>query len=92
MSAVAGAVLVPIIVFQPIVGQSLLLKAFAVVIIGGMGNIVGAIVAALGLGVLESVVGGYADIVWQNATAFIAMIVVLVIRPHGLFASTLRKG
>ena len=92
LSAIAGAVLIPIIVFQPIVGQTLLLKAFAVVIIGGMGNITGAVVVALGLGVLESVVGGYTELVWQNAVAFIAMIATLIVRPHGLFTNTIRKG
>ncbi|SMF47473.1 amino acid/amide ABC transporter membrane protein 1, HAAT family [Tistlia consotensis] len=92
LSAVAGAVLVPIIVFQPTVGQTLLLKAFAVVVIGGMGNIGGAVAVALGLGVLESLVGGFADIVWQNAVAFVAMIAVLAMRPQGLFAAAIRKG
>lgn len=92
LSAIAGAVLVPIIVFQPFVGQTLLLKAFAVVIIGGMGNIAGAVAVALGLGILESIVGGYTEFVWQNAVAFIAMIVALIFRPQGLFSNVLRKG
>ncbi len=92
LSAIAGAVLVPIIVFQPIVGQTFLLKAFAVVIIGGMGNIAGAVIVALALGILESVIGGFTNIVWQNATAFIAMILALIVRPNGLFSNAVRKG
>ncbi|HWK63568.1 MAG TPA: branched-chain amino acid ABC transporter permease [Rhizobiaceae bacterium] len=92
LCAVGGAVLIPLYVFQPIVGQALLLKAFAIVIIGGMGNVLGAAVVALGLGVLESVVGGFANIVWQNAIAFLGMILVLLIRPQGLFALAMRKG
>lgn len=92
LCAIAGAVLIPIFVFQPIVGQTFLLKAFAIVIIGGMGNIAGAVLAALGLGILESLVGGFANIVWQNAVAFIAMILVLIVRPQGLFTLAVRKG
>jgi len=92
LCAIGGAVLVPLYVFQPIVGQALILKAFAIVIIGGMGNVLGAAVVALGLGILESLVGGFASIVWQNAIAFIGMILVLLIRPQGLFALAMRKG
>jgi branched-chain amino acid transport system permease protein len=82
LCAVGGAILIPLYVFQPIVGQALILKAF----------VLGAALVALGLGILESVVGGFADIVWQNAIAFIGMIVVLLIRPQGLFAPAMRKG
>jgi branched-chain amino acid transport system permease protein len=92
LSAVAGAALGPIYVLQPNIGQAMLLKAFAVVIIGGMGNVIGAAVVALGLGVLESLVGGYTDTVWQNTIAFAAMIIVLIVRPTGLFQTTLRQG
>lgn len=92
LSAVAGAALVTIYAFQPTIGQAMLLKAFAIVIIGGMGNIFGAAVVALGLGVIESLVGGYASIVWQNAIAFVAMILVLLVMPSGLFPSRLRQG
>jgi len=92
LSAVAGAALVPIYVFQPTIGQAMLLKAFAIVIIGGMGNVLGSVVVGIGLGILESLIGGYTDTVWQNATAFAAMILVLVIKPTGLFPATLRRG
>lgn len=92
LCAVGGMVLVPLYVFQPIVGQALLLKAFAIVIIGGMGNVMGAALVALALGIIESMVGGFANIVWQNAIAFIGMIAVLVIRPQGLFGLAMRKG
>lgn len=92
LSAIAGAVLVPIYVFQPSVGQAFLLKAFAIVIIGGMGSVLGAAVAALGLGILESVVGGFTNIVWQNAIAFIAMIAVLALFPRGVLVREMRKG
>jgi branched-chain amino acid transport system permease protein len=92
LSALAAVALAPIYVFQPTIGQSLLLKAFAIVIIGGMGNVPGAAVAALALGVLESLVGGLGDTVWQNAIAFLAMIAILIVRPSGLFSAPVRHG
>lgn len=92
LSTLAAVALAPIYVFQPTIGQSLLLKAFAIVIIGGMGNVLGAALAALALGVLESLVGGLGDTVWQNAIAFLAMIAILIVRPSGLFSVAVRHG
>ena len=66
-------------------GQFLIFKAFALVIIGGLGNIPGAIVAALALGLIESLIGGFFEIVWQEAAVFVIMILVLFLRPDGLF-------
>ena len=65
-------------------------KAFAVVIIGGLGSIGGAAIAALGLGVLESFAGGLADTVVRDALAFVLMILVLLVRPEGLFGRGVR--
>lgn len=85
LCGLAGAALAPIQLVTPIMGQYLIFKAFALVIIGGLGNIPGAIVAAIGLGLIESWIGGFFEIVWQEAAAFIIMIVVLLFRPDGLF-------
>ena len=93
LAGLAGAALAPVHLVQPIMGQFLVVKAFALVIIGGLGSLGGAIVAGLALGIVESWIGGFFDIVWQEAAAFIAMIAVLLIRPHGLFGqSTVRVG
>jgi branched-chain amino acid transport system permease protein len=66
-------------------GQALIFKAFALVIIGGLGNIPGSIAAALLLGLIESWIGGFFEIVWQEAAVFVLMIAVLCLKPHGLF-------
>ncbi len=93
LAGLAGAALAPVHLVQPIMGQFLVVKAFALVIIGGLGSLGGAIVAGLALGIVESWIGGFFDIVWQEAAAFIAMIAVLLIRPHGLFGqSAVRVG
>lgn len=86
LCGLAGAALAPIQPVTPSMGQFLIFKAFALVIIGGLGNIPGAIVAALGLGLVESWVGGFLEITWQEGAVFILMIVVLFVKPDGLFA------
>ncbi|MFZ5782194.1 MAG: branched-chain amino acid ABC transporter permease [Pseudomonadota bacterium] len=85
LCGLAGAAIAPIQLVTPYMGQFLIFKAFALVIIGGLGNIPGAIVAAIGLGLIESWIGGFFEIVWQEAAVFLIMIVVLFVRPDGLF-------
>jgi branched-chain amino acid transport system permease protein len=85
LCGLAGAALAPLELVTPIMGQFLIFKAFALVIIGGLGNIPGAIAAAVGLGLMESWIGGFFDIVWQEAAVFVVMIAVLCLRPDGLF-------
>jgi len=85
LCGLAGAVLAPIQLVTPSMGQSLIFKAFALVIIGGLGNIPGAIVAAVGLGLMESWIGGFFEIIWQELAVFLVMIVVLLLKPDGLF-------
>jgi branched-chain amino acid transport system permease protein len=85
LCGLAGAAISPIQLVTPYMGQFLIFKAFALVIIGGLGNIPGAVVAALALGLIESWIGGFYEIVWQEAAVFVIMIAVLFLRPDGLF-------
>jgi branched-chain amino acid transport system permease protein len=85
LCGLAGAALAPIQLVTPGMGQYLIFKAFALVIIGGLGNVPGTIAAAIGLGLMESFIGGFFEIVWQEAAVFIVMIAVLFLRPEGLF-------
>jgi branched-chain amino acid transport system permease protein len=85
LSGLAGAALSPIQLVTPYMGQFLIFKAFALVIIGGLGNIPGAVAAAVGLGLIESWIGGFFEIAWQEAAVFLIMIAVLFVRPDGLF-------
>jgi branched-chain amino acid transport system permease protein len=72
-------------VFNPYMGSVPAVKAFAIVIIGGLGSIPGAIIAGLVLGIAENfavfTIGG----AWKDAVAFIILIIVLIIKPTGLF-------
>jgi branched-chain amino acid transport system permease protein len=85
LCGLAGAAVSPIQLVTPFMGQFLIFKAFALVIIGGLGNIPGAIAAAVGLGLIESWIGGFFTVAWQEAAAFLIMILVLFLRPDGLF-------
>lgn len=85
LCGLAGAAIAPIQLVTPYMGQFLIFKAFALVIIGGLGNIPGAVAAAIGLGLVESWVGGFFEIAWQEGAVFAIMIAVLLLRPDGLF-------
>jgi branched-chain amino acid transport system permease protein len=85
LCGLAGAALAPIQLVSPMMGQPLIFKAFALIIIGGLGNVPGVVAASLGLGLMESWVGGFFEIVWQETAVFVVMIAVLFLRPDGLF-------
>jgi branched-chain amino acid transport system permease protein len=90
LSGLAGAALAPIYAVHPLMGFSFVFKAFAIIIIGGLGNISGAAIAAVLLGVLESLIGGFLPQVLVDGLAFGAMILILLIRPQGLFGRGVR--
>jgi branched-chain amino acid transport system permease protein len=81
-----GNVLVtPVYSVFPAMGMMLTLKAFAVMTVGGFGRVNGTVAAALLLGVAEALGTGYLDSAYTDAFAFVAMILVLLFAPHGLF-------
>jgi branched-chain amino acid transport system permease protein len=75
---------------HPLMGAGFVFKAFAIIIIGGLGNVSGAAIAAVALGVLESLVGGFLPLVLADALAFVSMIAILLLRPQGLFGRGVR--
>jgi branched-chain amino acid transport system permease protein len=85
LSGLAGAALAPVYSVHPLMGFAFIFKAFALVIIGGMGNVTGTGIASVALGIMESFGGGFLSPVLVDAMAFIAMIVVLLVKPQGLF-------
>ncbi len=60
------------------------MKAFTAAILGGIGNIPGAMVGGLVLGVVEALGAGYVSIAWKDALAFVVLILILIVRPSGL--------
>ncbi len=86
LTGLAAGLAVPLYLIFPTVGSLLTLKAFAVVVIGGMGNVSGALIAAFIVGIAEALGAGYVSVEYRDAIAFILMIAVLLWRPLGLFA------
>ncbi len=84
LAAFAGVMAAPVYQVTPLMGSSLVIVVFAVVVIGGMGSIAGSIVTGLGLGLVE----GVTKFLYPEASAvvvFVVMAIVLLIRPAGLF-------
>lgn len=89
LAGIAGALLVPISLFTPLIGQNVILKAFVIVVMGGMGSVVGAMVCGLALGVLEAVGSIYIPAGFNLALIYSTLLIVLLIRPKGLFGGRL---
>lgn len=85
LGAIAGITYASVFPVTPFIGVDLLLKGFVVVIIGGLGSAPGALVAAIMLGVLESLGIRYFDPTLGDAYGFVLMIIVLLMAPQGLF-------
>lgn len=84
LAAFAGVLASPIVQISPLMGSTLIIVVFAVVVIGGMGSIMGSIVTGLGLGVVE----GLTRVFYPAGSAvvvFVVMAIVLLLRPAGLF-------
>ncbi len=76
----------PIYQVNPLMGADIIIVVFAVVVIGGMGSIMGAIVTGFGLGVVEGLTKVFYPEA-SNTVIFVIMAIVLMIRPQGLFGS-----
>jgi branched-chain amino acid transport system permease protein len=84
LAALAGVLAAPVVQVSPLMGSSLVIVVFAVVVIGGMGSIIGAVVSGLSLGLIE----GFTKVIYpeaSNIVVFVIMAIVLIWRPAGLF-------
>ncbi|HZX27193.1 MAG TPA: branched-chain amino acid ABC transporter permease [Telluria sp.] len=84
LAGLAGVLAAPITPPSPLMGSSLIITVFAVVVIGGMGSIMGSIVTGLGLGVIEGLTRVYYP-EGSSTVVFVVMVIVLLLRPAGLF-------
>jgi len=87
LAAAAGALLGPTAVIFPTIGEWAVLKAFIVVVMGGLGSMGGAVAGGLLLGVVEALGANYISIAFKDAIGYAIIVAVLLWRPAGLFAA-----
>lgn len=85
LAGLAGVLLAPIYSVFPTMGRDFILMAFTVVIVGGMGSIAGVIVAGLLLTQVQAISSLYISPVWSDPIVFGIMVIMLMVRPQGLF-------
>ena len=92
MAAAAGvlvAIRIPRI--DPLMGILVGLKAFVAAVLGGIGNIPGAVLGGFLIGITETMVAGYLSSTYKDAVAFAILILILLFRPSGLLGSTVQE-
>jgi branched-chain amino acid transport system permease protein len=86
LAAAAGALLGPVFVVTPTMGDLAAAKAFAIVILGGLGNLFGATLGGFILAFAEEIGVGYVSSGYRDAMGFLLIILILLVRPTGMFA------
>lgn len=86
LAAIAGSLIAPLVLVFPTMGAVIVLKAFVIVILGGMGSVPGAIIGGYLLALAETMAGTYVAFAFSELIAFALLVLVLVVKPTGLFA------
>ncbi len=92
LAAVAATLYAPINLVYPTMGDLVILKAFVIIILGGMGSVPGAIAGGLIIGLAESLGAFYISPDYQDLIAFVLLVAILSLRPQGLFAKQVRAA
>ncbi|WP_411730486.1 branched-chain amino acid ABC transporter permease [Paeniglutamicibacter sp.] len=92
LTGVAGTLIIPFQAAYPLVGAHFTLLAFVVVVLGGLGNMAGSLIGGLLLGIVETIVGTYIDPALQQVAVFVVFILVLIVRPQGIFGGSARNA
>jgi len=85
LAAVAGALMASVFALEPEMGTFALTKGFAVIVLGGLGSIIGAVIGGLVMGMIDGVAPIFMGVHLSGALAFGVIIIVLVVKPTGLF-------
>lgn len=87
LAAVSGILLGSIYMLAPERGWILFIKAFVIVILGGAGSLIGAVIAAFTLGIIESLISWQLGSIWVMPFWVVALLIILAIRPRGFFGN-----
>ena len=87
LAGAAGSLMAILYAFSPISGDSLTLKSFVIVLLGGLGSMGGVIAAAMVLAVTENLVAGLGAPGLRDAVSFVMLLAILLVRPRGLFGA-----
>jgi branched-chain amino acid transport system permease protein len=90
LGAVAGLLITPLSLIQFESGLTLGLKGFAAAILGGFGNVVGAFVGGMVLGIAESLGAGYVSSAYKDAIAYVLLVLVLLVKPDGVLGKSVQ--
>jgi len=91
LGGLAGILIGPIIFVSVGMGSAIALKAFAATIIGGFGDVKGAIIGGLALGIIETLGAAYISVPFKDGFAFLALFIFLLVRPQGLFGERISE-
>ena len=84
LGVAAGALIGAMLALAPGLGENLVVKGFAILILGGLGSISGAVIGGLALGIVEALAAGFLSSAYKDVIAFAIMILVILFRPQGL--------
>lgn len=87
LAGVGGALMAVLYTFSPVSGAAMTMKSFVIVLLGGLGSIHGAIVAAIVLGIAENLVSAFVAPGLRDAVSFFLLLAMLLIRPRGFFGN-----
>ncbi len=90
LAAVAACLVAPIFMISPAMGTMVGVKAFVIVILGGLGSIPGAIAGGMILGLIEAIGGGYFAAAYKDVFGFGALLLILAVKPTGLFGKEIK--
>lgn len=85
LATIAGILIGPITYVTPTMGSLAILKGFVIVILGGLGSVPGAIIGGLLIGFVETIASTFTGNSWKDIISYLLLIVVLLIRPEGIF-------
>jgi Branched-chain amino acid transport system / permease component len=91
LGGLAGILVAPVLFVTVGMGSSIALKAFAASIIGGFGNVTGAVVGGLALGVIETFGAAYVSVPYKDGFAFLVLFIFLLVRPQGIFGERISE-